>query len=272
MMKICDLHTHSVFSDGTYTPAEMIDEAIECGVSALALTDHNTIDGLSSFSEAAAEKNIEIVPGAEFSVDYNGIELHLLGLFIKPEYFSAVNDILQDANEAKEESNLALISSLASVGVKLDYDEIKKSTPNGRVNRANVARAMTEKGYTASVKEAFKKYLDLSIGHYQEPKRITSAQMIDFLRSIKSLPILAHPFLQFDEKGLVPFLEIAKKQGLSGIECYYSTYTEKMTKTSLGIAEHFGLAASGGTDFHGEVKPDIKIGVGKGRIFTANGS
>ena len=264
--KICDLHTHSVFSDGTCTPSEIIDEALARGLSAIALTDHNTVDGLPSFSEAGKGKNIELVTGAEFSVDFNGVELHMLGLFIRPEYFAQVSELMREVNRRKEESNTALVSSLGKVGILLDYGEIKSQTPNGKVNRSNIARAMMAKGYTASVDEAFKKFLDKSAGHYKEPKRITSAEIIDFLTSIHSLPVLAHPFLNLNDRELVPFIKDAKKQGLCGMECYYSTYSEKLTELSLSIAKEFGLVASGGSDFHGYAKPDIHLGVGKGNL------
>ena len=142
---ICDLHTHSVFSDGTCTPAEIIDTAIRSGISAIALTDHNSVDGLPDFIDAASDKKIDIVLGAEFSVDYNGTELHLLGLFIKPECFSQVSELMQSVIRSKEQSNIDLIESLKQVGIQLDYNELKNSTPNGKINRAHIATAMTQK-------------------------------------------------------------------------------------------------------------------------------
>ena len=264
---ICDLHTHSIYSDGTYSPAEIIDEAIKIGLSAVALTDHNTVDGLKDFISSARGKGIEIVPGAEFSVDYEGTELHLLGLFIKPEHFNAVSELMLSVNKSKEESNLALIQSLSLAGYPLDYEAIKGKTPNGKVNRSQIADAMLEKGYVSSKDEAFATILSPEVGHYKEPKRLTALEMIDFIKSIGAVPVLAHPFLNLDEKDKVmKFLRSAKEIGLVGMECYYPTYSEETTQMALRAANELGLVPSGGSDFHGAAKADISLGRGKGSV------
>ena len=264
MNKLCDLHTHSVYSDGTFTPAEIIDEAIKIGLSAIALTDHNTVDGLPDFISAANGKRIEIVPGAEFSADYNGTELHILGLFISPEHFGTVSALMANVNKLKEESNIALIESLNRAGFALDYETIKHSTPNGKFNRAHIAAAMVEKGYISSIKEGFDTYLSKSSGYYKEPQRLTAREIIDFIDSIGAVSVLAHPFLNLSERELVEFLSTT--EGLRGMECYYSDYDNKTTNISLRIANEFGLICSGGSDFHGTNKPSIKLGSGKGDL------
>ena len=265
-MKICDLHTHSVFSDGTLPPAQKLDSAINIGLSAVALCDHNTIDGLPDFLSAAQGKTIEAVTGAEFSVDLNGKELHLLGLFISPRYFAQISEMTALSNKRKEQSNIELIHSLSKVGIVLDYDEIKQKTPNGQINRAHIAAAMTEKGYTLSIKHAFDTLLSRSAGHYKDPQRTTVWEMIGVINSMDAVPVLAHPFLNLSEGELVEFLPSAKAQGLKGMECYYSLYDERTTALSLELAERFGLARSGGSDFHGAHKPDISLGIGKGNL------
>ena len=263
---ICDLHTHSMFSDGTYSPAELIDEAIRTGLSAVALTDHNTVDGLPDFISAAEGKKINIVLGSEFSLDYNGTELHMLGLFIKPRYFPQVSLLMNDVMHRKEQSNIDLIESLKGIGICLDYDEIKSSTPNGKINRAHIATAMVQKGFVSSVSEAFETHLSKSAGFYTEPKRLTIWEILEFIKSIGAVSVLAHPFLNLQEEELVRFLPVAKEKGLAGMECYYSLYDESVTDTSLKIADKFGLLKSGGSDFHGSRKPDISLGVGKGNL------
>lgn len=263
---ICDLHAHSVFSDGTYTPEEIIDTAIASGLSAIALTDHNTVDGLPDFIAAAHNKNIEIVLGCEFSVDYNGKELHMLGLFIKPEYFGQITEMMQKLMSLKELSNIDLINSLLAAGLDLDYEEMKSSAPTGRINRAHIAEAMHKRGYVSSIAEAFETYLSKSGGYYKEPPRPTVFEIIDFIRSIGAVSVLAHPFLNLSKEELEHFLPEAKERGLRGMECYYSLYDESTTRLSLQIAEDFGLLQSGGSDFHGSRKPDISLGVGKGNL------
>ncbi len=148
MKKICDLHTHSIFSDGTYTPTEIIDAAIKAGLSAVALCDHNTVDGLCEFLSVAEGKSIEAVAGAEFSVDYGGTELHLLGLYIPKIRFSEISDMMTSVNLRKEKSNIDLVDSLNKAGFSIDYEAIRNKTPNGKFNRAHVVAELTNKGYT----------------------------------------------------------------------------------------------------------------------------
>lgn len=266
MEKLCDLHTHSVFSDGTYTPAEIIDEAIKTGLSAVALCDHNAVDGLPDFLKAAEGKDITAVPGAEFSVDFGGKELHLLGLFIPCEAFGKISDLMKDVNKRKEESNIKLIKSLNRAGYRIDYNALKNSTPNGKFNRAHVAAALTEKGYVKSRKEAFARLLSPEAGHYVEPERLNVWQMIDFINDIGAVAVLAHPFLNLSEEELAEFLPKAEKRGLAGMECLYSLYTPETTEKAFLLAEKAGLKMSGGSDFHGANKPDISLGTGKGNL------
>lgn len=265
-MKTCDLHTHSIYSDGTYTPKELIDSAIEIGLSAVALCDHNTADGLPDFLAAANNKNIKAIAGAEFSVDYNGTELHLLGLYIQENQFDKVTDLMNDVNDRKKQSNIDLIASLNKAGYEIDYNSIKNSTPNGKFNRAHVAAELTKKGYTDSIKQAFDTLLSPAWGHYKEPERLCFFEMIDFIKSIGAVPVLAHPFLNLTKAELEILLPSAKKQGLVGMECYYSLYNATTTKEAIDLAEKFQLKYSGGSDFHGENKPDIKLGVGRGNL------
>lgn len=264
MGKFCDLHTHSIYSDGTYTPDEIINEALKLDLSAIALTDHNTVDGLTEFISSARGKNIDVVPGAEFSVDYNGVELHILGLFIDPEHFDKVSDLMASVNKRKEESNIDLIESLRSIGFDLDYSAIKAATPNGKFNRAHIAAAMVEKGYISSIKEGFETVLSKNAGYYKEPQRLTAQEIVDFISSVGAVSVLAHPFLNLNKSELVEFLSTIK--GLDGMECYYSAYDETTVNKSIRIANEFGLACGGGSDFHGATKPDIKVGVGKGDL------
>lgn len=266
MRKICDLHTHSVYSDGTYTPAEIIDEAVKLGLSAVALCDHNTVDGLYEFMSAADGKSIEAVAGAEFSVDYEGTELHLLGLYIPESSFSEISDMMTSVSLRKEKSNIDLVASLNKAGFSIDYETIKGKTPNGKFNRAHVAAELTGMGYTKSIKEAFDTLLSPKAGHYKEPERLGAFDMISYIRSIGAVPVLAHPFLNLNKKRLTAFLPDAKLSGLIGMECYYSLYNNNETEKSLEIAKEFGILPSGGSDFHGSNKPDISLGFGKGNL------
>lgn len=266
MNKICDLHVHSVFSDGSYTPRQLVDEAVARGIAALALCDHNTVDGIPDFLEAACGKPIKAASGAEFSVEYEDTELHLLGLFIPQKHLSDVNALMREVAARKEQSNVALVEALRRDGILLDYEKIKASTPKGRVNRANIALALTEKGYTASVQAAFSGLLSPAAGYYKEPKRLTLFEMLDFISAIGAVSVLAHPFLNLSAERLAVLLPEARARGLVGMECLYSLYDAETTRQALALADRFGLKPSGGSDFHGAAKPDIALGVGRGEL------
>ena len=264
--RYCDLHTHSCYSDGSDSPEQLIETACACGLSAVALTDHNTVSGLPAFLSAAKGKPIEAVPGIEFSVDYEGIELHILALFVRETSFSEIDALMESVQRRKDESNRALISALCAAGYALDYEAIRTKTPNGQFNRAHVALALTEQGYTASVKEAFETLLSEEQGFYRPPKRLGTFEVLGFIRSIRAVSVLAHPFLNLSEDALRRFLPKAKEYGLCGMETVYPLYDGATAETARSIAREFGLLESGGSDYHGEVKPDITLGTGKNNI------
>lgn len=266
MKPFCDLHTHSVFSDGTDTPAQIIHAAVEIGLSAVALCDHNTVDGLPEFLNAARGQPIQAIAGGEFSVDYRGTELHLLGLFIPEAAFPPISQRMQEAIRRKEESNITLVERLNQAGYHLDYTAIKARSPRGKINRAHIAAELTARGYTPSISRAFETLLSKTGGFYTEPERISVFEMIRFLRELGVLPVLAHPFLNLSAQALVDFLPEAKRLGLVGMECEYSLYSRAETEQSLQIARDFGLLPSGGSDYHGANKPDIQLGLGKGGL------
>jgi predicted metal-dependent phosphoesterase TrpH len=194
-MKLCDLHTHSTCSDGTLTPTELVKLALEKNLAAVALTDHNTVAGLPEFLEAARGTKLEAVPGIEFSVDYGDIELHILGLFVKPEHYGPITERVEDMLRRKEQSNIDLVKNLEQAGIFLSYEDIKAATTTGQVNRALIAAEMLRKGYVGSIQEAFSKYLKQSHGYYNPPKRPDAFETIRFIRSLGAVAVWAHPFL-----------------------------------------------------------------------------
>lgn len=266
MAQFCDLHTHSHYSDGTRAPAEIIVEAAALGLSAVALTDHNTVDGLPEFLAAARSDNLLAIPGVEISTAYGEKELHIVGLFLDPGCFDVLTARLKEANRKKEQSNFRLVQALNRAGYALDYEDIRRHHPDGTVNRATIAAALLEKGYVSTVDEAFKKLLSKKAGYYVPPDRVTSFEAITFLRSIHAVPVLAHPFLNLTEAELRAFLPEAKRCGLAAMETMYSAYSPETTAAARRIAWEFGLAESGGSDFHGDTKPHIRLGTGTGNL------
>lgn len=265
MEQYCDLHVHSTFSDGTLTPRELLQAACDAGLSSIALTDHNTVKGLSDFMAAAEDFPIEAVPGIEFSVDYLGTELHLLGLYLRPDHYAPITAMMEDFLRRKEQSNLDLVEKLNAAGFRLDYEQIKAEGA-GYVNRAHIAAAMTKEGYTASIKEAFKNYLSPKHGYYVPPKRADVFETIAFIKSMGAVAVLAHPFLNLEEAALRRFLPEAVGAGLDGMEVLYPLFDEQQTRMLASIAAEFGLLSSGGSDFHGANKPHIRLGTGQGDL------
>lgn len=266
LKQICDLHTHSVFSDGSYTPAQLIAMAEDIGLSAIALTDHNTVAGLPEFLAAATGKQIEAVAGVEFSTDYRGLDLHIVALDIPPEAFDRITRLMEAGVKAKEESNLTLVEELAKIGYPLDYPAIRDATPHGQVNRAHIAAAMMEKGYVRSVKSAFDTILDPKFGLYHPPKRPDPFEMIRFIKSIGATAVMAHPFSKLDEAQLREFLVPAKAAGLDAMETMHSSFDAPTMERAAEIAVEFGLLPSGGSDFHGKAKPDVQLGTGRDNL------
>ena len=261
----CDLHVHSNCSDGTLPPAALIREAEKRGLAAIALTDHNTIAGLPEFLAAAEHSPVLAVPGIEISADYNGTELHILGLFIQPQHYAAVEERNIAYLRQKEASNLALAKALNEAGYPIDYEKIKART-TGIPNRAHFAMELIESGYISSVREGCLTILSPHNGIYNPPLRETAFETVAFLKSIGAVSVLAHPFLNLKEPDLRVFLQEIAPYGLDGMEVLYSTFDETLTGKAIAIADEFGLKYSGGSDFHGDNKPDIAMGLGRGNL------
>ena len=265
-MKLCDLHTHSIYSDGTSTPDELIRLAGEAGLCAIALTDHNTVSGIPHFLRAAKGSQVIAVPGIEVSSDYLGNELHIVGLFKTLAHLDAMEDYVAAYLERKEQSNVDLCNNLCAAGYEISYEKIKDATPDGVVNRALIAAELLRSGYVESIKAAFATLLSKKGGYYHEPRKLDAYDVICKLREFGAIPILAHPFLSLDEAQLRTFLPKARDAGLVGMETDYSTFDEATTALARALADEYGLRKSGGSDYHGTNKPDIKVGVGKGTL------
>lgn len=270
MRDCCDLHTHSTFSDGTFSPSQIVAEALRTNLRSVALTDHNTVAGLPELLEAARGTSLEAIPGVEISTGYLGKEVHIVGLFLEQEKYGPLEDFLGVINRRKEESNRALVAALHTAGYELSYAEIRERH-QGNVNRAVIAAELLRKGYIREMKEAFRDVLSAKNGLYTPPERIPAFEAVHFLQSINVVPVLAHPFISLTEGELRAFLAEAKEHGLAAMETRYSTYSPEATAAARAIAQEFGLLESGGSDFHGENKPGIHLGSGTGDLVVPYG-
>ncbi len=265
-MPTCDLHIHSDNSDGTCTPEELIDIAKQSGVTAVALCDHNTIAGVNKLCKAAENSGITAIAGVEVTTEYKGDEVHILGLFLKEEYFEKLTDFLKQINLIKTESNKELVRNLKNGGFDIEYEEVTEKAGIAIPNRVHFAKVLIDKGYTSSIAEAFSTMLAKGGEYYKPAKKLDTLLVISFLASIKAVPVMAHPLVSLSRDKLEELIPKAKSCGLTGMECYYSLYSEEETAYTLSLAEKNGVLPCGGSDFHGENKPDIKMGSGKGNL------
>jgi len=267
MSACCDLHCHSIFSDGTMTPSELVKLAEKQNISALALTDHNTSLGLKEFIEAGKNSRVITVPGCEFTCEWRKKEIHIVGLFFHEQYWQEIEDFLELTKIAKHNSNIKLIEKLNQDGYHFTIEEVE-ALSDGEFNRSHVARVLMNKGYVSDVKEAFNTLLKEGNGYYYPAKRLTTDAVIRFIKVYGAVAIMAHPLLNLTVSELMEFLPEAKAVGLDAIETNYTEFDEEMTHTAISLAEKFDLLQSGGSDFHGITKPGIDLGVGRGNLFV----
>lgn len=265
-MKLCDLHTHSSYSDGSFTPSEIIKEAQVKGLSAVALTDHNTFGGLAEFFEASKSSSVEGVGGVEITTEYKGKELHIVALFVDPNVHGELNDLLEMQQLIKDKANYDLYKRLKAEGYIINYANILEAAKKGSVNRVHFANELIRCGYIENRSQAFDDLLSEERGLYVPAKRLDAFYVIRLLSSLSLVSVLAHPFLCLDCEELREFLPKAVEAGLCAMETDYSTFSEEETMLARSLASEFGLSRSGGSDFHGINKPDISLGHGRGNL------
>ena len=260
-----DLHTHSTASDGTLTPTELVQAAVDAGLAAFALTDHDTVDGITE-AKKAAEGKIELIPGVELSTNYNGTEVHMVGLFID-ETNTALRKRLQEFRDNRDNRNQKMYQKLREEGFDISEELLRERFPDAVLTRAHVARFLMEHGYIRSIKDAFDTYIGDGCRCYVARDKILPEEAISLIHQAGGVAVLAHPILyHMGQDALCGLISCCKKAGLDGIEAVYSTYSTGDERLIRQLAARYSLKLSGGSDFHGSNKPDIKIGCGRGRL------
>ena len=278
-MKQIDLHVHSTCSDGTYTPTQLVDYAIEKGLSAFALTDHDSVDGIKealSYAEALRSQLPieqrdtvpEIIPGIELSSEYQGRDIHVLGLYIDPEQ-KTFAEHLKSFVESRHNRNRKMCAKLRERGIDITYEALLEMFPGSVITRAHYGKYMLEKGYISSIKEAFQRYIGDRGPCFIPREKITPAQAVELILQAGGIPILAHPILYgMGNASLEQLIAELKAEGLRGIEAIYSTYSPADERQIRSLAEKYDLLLSGGSDFHGSNKPGLDLGTGYGKLFV----
>lgn len=261
-----DLHTHSTESDGTLTPEELMQLAADTGLSAIALTDHDTVGGLSKAEPVARQLGIELIPGIELSTDYNGTEVHMLGFYIdntNPAFLAKLQEFI-DCRDVRNEKMAFL---LQKEGFDITLEQLYQEYPESVITRAHFARYLVEHGFVKDRDTVFRKYLGDNCRCYVPREKITPFEAIDLIRLGGGLSFFAHPVLcHMNHDRLRFFVKDLKEAGLTGMEAIYSMNTPGDERNMKKLAEEFGLLISGGSDFHGENKPYIHLGTGRGNL------
>ena len=265
-MQRIDLHTHSCASDGSLSPSKVMQAAKDAGLSAVALTDHDTIHGVREAMDTARQLGIECIPGIELSAFYKNLEVHIVGLFLN------INDQklharLEDFRNIREKRNQRMLKKMQAAGIDITMDKLRAFEGDGVITRANLARYLLHIGYIDSIDEAFDKYLSPGMPFFEQKTGITPKDAIRAIRDNGGVAILAHPSTyKFTRSELIQCIEELKSYGLQGIETYYSTFSDADHRDMKRLADQYGLLHSGGSDFHGNIKPHIQIGKGRGNL------
>ena len=258
-----DLHTHSTFSDGTKTPEELILLAKEKGLKAIAISDHDNISGLKSAKYFGNINEIEVINAIEFSANFNGKEIHLLGYFIDTENKQLLNEIkqLEITRDARNKELLEKLNNL-NLDITMDYiKELMSKNTSSIITKAHFAKALVNKGYAKSIKDAFNLYLGENKPAYVKRELLNYKKAIDIIKNANGICVLAHPYIYgYSEKDLENNIIKLKNEGLDGIECYYSKHTKKQVNNLLNICKKYNLKITAGSDYHGDNRPEVCIG------------
>lgn len=258
-MQSIDLHTHSSCSDGSFSPAELVREARRVGLAAIALTDHDTMAGIPEAQAAGREVGIEVVAGIEISATHEGRPVHVLGYGLD-HLHPALLPLLAELQRIRKQRNASILEKLRSLGINLDHGELSASA-NGLIGRPHIARMLLLQGYAGSIAQAFHKFLKRNGKAYVAAVKFPAADTIRAIRSAGGIAVLAHP-ASFD-KTLATIPNLVKNlaaHGLDGLEAYYPGHTAKTCRLLRDLATQLGLVITGGSDFHGAMKPEINLG------------
>jgi len=267
-MKKVDLHVHSTYSDGTNTPKELIKLAENEGLSAIALTDHDTLDGIPDALDAAKNSSVELIPGVELSTNFNNTEVHIVGLFLDHNN-KQINDYLIYQRQSRIDRNIQMCQKFCDIGINITYDKMCELYPDAVITRAHFADYLVKNKYTGDRNEAFDRYLSPGKPCFVNRHKVDPEEAIAVIHKAHGAAILAHPVLyHLGKDQMNALLEHVCSAGIDGIEAIYSTYKPADERYIRKIAAKHNLLISGGSDYHGANKPNIKLGRGLGHLFV----
>lgn len=256
-----DLHSHTTASDGTYSPAQLVEEAGRTGLRILGVTDHDTFSGFDQAGPLARRAGLELVCGIELSTKLHGHSVHLLGYFLADDKLGDFRNWIGDLQASRRDRNVRLIARLRELGLDITLEEVQ-ARGGEMTGRPHFAQVLIQKGYASNLQQAFDDYLDESAKGYVNRHEPTFAEAVKHIRGAGGIASLAHPVrVREDVAAILPELCAA---GLNAIEAYHSDHSPSHTALYLELAAQHGLLVTGGSDFHGTVKPEIHLGTGRG--------
>jgi predicted metal-dependent phosphoesterase TrpH len=266
MSGLIDLHTHSTASDGSLSPRELVQYAKNKGAAAIALTDHDTLEGLDEALAAGREMDLEVIPGVEISAQHNGGTMHLLGYYMNPRD-KGLKKELQILQEARKDRNPKIIEKLRQMGLPIQFDQVT-ALAKGQIGRPHIAQSLLRSGVVSSLEEAFQKYLTKGAPAYIEKFRFSPQKSIHLILEAGGIPILAHPktLKSPSIRELMKLVKDLKAAGLKGLEVFYPDHSPDQTRTYMAMAQELDLLCTGGSDFHGNNKERVDLLVGFGDL------
>ena len=263
-----DLHTHSSASDGTDSPTELIRRAQARKLTAIALTDHDTLSGIAEARSAAAATPVRLVPGTELSVDHDELKMHLLVYFLEPGE-GPLQDRLGELRDGRERRNTEILSRLNAIGYNIDQAEVDAQAGGEAVGRPHIADALVAKGYFSSRAAVFDAVLADGGPAYVERFRLTATDAIALAVASGAVTSVAHPYTIDGNRDTFPVLFAELRDvGLTGLEVYYPEHPPELREHLVDLAAELGLVATGGSDYHGTGKPGLDVGIGKGDLVV----
>lgn len=257
-LKYADLHAHTVHSDGTFTSAQLVKQALASGLSALAIVDHDTVEGIAEAKASAKGTALEVISGIELTSQYENQEIHMLGYFLDYQN-TALLEKLKLIRANRVQRAYKIVKNLEQFGIKLNPEVVFDICGKGAVGRLHIARALVQEGCVGTTAEAFRKYIGDKSPAYVLGFNLSPAEAIKIIRDAGGVAVLAHPYLLRNDALIAEFAQ----SGLGGIEVYYPEHSQGMVNFYLDLAKKLNLVVTGGSDFHGSAKPDIKLGMMK---------
>ncbi|MCP3977168.1 MAG: PHP domain-containing protein [bacterium] len=267
-----DLHLHSNLSDGSDEPEAIVRKAADIGLTTIALMDHDNLDGIDRARAAAEPLGLDVISGTELSVGWNGDGMHLLVYFLEPVR-GPLQDRLAEVQEGRSNRNLRIVDRLNELGMDVTFEEVAEQADGTGIGRPHFAAVLVRKGYAADIKDAFDRYLASGRSAYLPRTRLGALEVIELARQSGAVSSIAHPHTlgvaRADYRHA--FIELTEA-GLGGIEAYYSEYSQELREHLADLCQDLGLAATGGSDYHGTYKPDLQIGIGRGDLVVPDGA